>query len=639
MIANVFSRAKALKIQNQLLLLLVLSTVIPVAVVGLYGTFAFSKAGSNFALDELQEEATSKAEIIDSFLDNAAEDVLFLSKSTPMQGLIRARNSGGNDEELGLEITQWTSELSANITALMSAKTEYQSFRYIDENGNEILRVDRNNQDRDQITTIPTAELQNIAERPYFQTGLELAPGQVLVSEVSLQRKQGEVIEPYQPLIHYIIPIFDDRDFRQGMLVGSIFADQFLNLVNETDETEASQPENKTIKIVNADGYYLLHTAEPDKAWGFDLGFEETLQNDYSAEVMETLWSGQEADIVESGRQLLSYARVDPSPDRPGRHFYVLEAVSKNEVYGAVTVFKFVTALVILVALAVVLPLGTLRGRQLVGLITRLINSISSSSQQISSTVTEQEQIANQQAASVNETTTTMEELKAASLQSAAQATDAVQTAKLTLEQAEVGSNAVGETLEGMFDLEQKVEAIADQTIHLSSRASQIGGISAMVSEFASQTHMLALNSSMEAVRAGEYGKGFAVVANEIRKLSDRSEESAAKINALVAEIQKLINQTVMMTEEGTKTVKTGVQIAKRTEESFSEVKQGIDSMVINNQQVALTQKQQVDAILQVVDAMISVDRGSQESAIGLSQTRLATQQLSQEALSLKEMV
>ncbi|MEM8807401.1 MAG: methyl-accepting chemotaxis protein, partial [Cyanobacteria bacterium P01_G01_bin.38] len=62
-------------------------------------------------------------------------------------------------------------------------------------------------------------------------------------------------------------------------------------------------------------------------------------------------------------------------------------------------------------------------------------------------------------------------------------------------------------------------------------------------------------------------------------------------------------------------------------------------SMVMNNQQVALTQKQQVDAILQVVDAMISVDRGSQESAIGLSQTRLATQQLSQEALSLQEMV
>lgn len=635
---SILSQKNKLKIQHQLLLLLVLSTAIPVSVVGLYGTFAFSRAGSNFALDELQEEATNKAEVIDSFLDNASEDVLFLSESTPMQGLVSARNSGGNDEELGLAIAQWTSELSANITALMSAKTAYQGFRYIDENGNEILRIDRDNQDREQITAIPQAELQNIAERPYFQMGLELAPGQVLVSEVSLQRKQDKIVEPYQPLIRYIIPIFDERDFRQGMLVGSVFADEFLSLVNPTNETDVPQSSNKILKIVNADGYYLLHTAEPEKSWGFDLGFEETLQNDYSPEVMETLSSGEEG-IAEFGRELLSYARVDPSPDQPGRHFYVLETVAKSEVYGAVNAFKMVTALVILVALAIALPLGTLRGRQLVGLITRLINNISSSSQQISSTITEQERIANQQAASVNETTTTMDELKAASIQSAAQATAAVTMAKTTLEQAEVGSQAVGETLEGMFDLEQKVDAIADQIISLSSRANQIGGISEMVGEFANQTNLLALNASMEAVRAGESGKGFTVVANEIRKLSDRSEESAAKIRLLVSEIQKLINETVIVTEEGTKTVKTGVQIAKRTEASFSDVKHGIDSVVLNNQQVALTQKQQVDAILQVVEAMVSIDRGSKESATGLSQTRTATEQLSQEALSLKEMV
>lgn len=639
MLLTILGRTKPLKIQHQLLLLLVLSTAIPVAVVGLYGTFSFSRAGSNFALDELQEEAKNEAEIIDSFLDNASEDVLFLSQSPPMEGLVRARNSGGNDEELGLEITEWTSELSSNITALMDAKTEYQSFRYIDENGNEILGVNRDNQNRDQIANIPASELQNVAERPYFQTGLELAPGQVFVSEVSLERKQGEVVEPYQPLIRYIIPIFDDRDFRQGMLVGSVFADEFLERVNVTSEAETLQPVDSTLKIVNADGYYLLHTAEPNKAWGFDLGFEETLQNDYSAEVMESILLGDEGGIVEAGRELLAYARVDPSPDRPGRHFYVLEAVSKGKVYGAVNAFKGVTALVILVALATALPLGAFRGRQLVSLITRLINNISSSSQQISSTITQQEQIANQQAASVNETTTTMEELKAASIQSAAQATAAMQMAKTTLEQAEVGSNAVEETLAGMFDLEQKVDAIAHQILNLSSRAKQIGGISEMVGEFANQTNLLALNASMEAVRANESSRGFAVVANEIRKLADRSEESATKIKALVSEIQTLINKTVMVAEEGTKTVKTGVQITQRTEASFRDMKQGMDSVVLNNQQVALTQKQQVDAILQVVDAMISIDRGSKESAVGLSQTRSATHQLSQEALSLKEMV
>jgi methyl-accepting chemotaxis protein len=186
--------------------------------------------------------------------------------------------------------------------------------------------------------------------------------------------------------------------------------------------------------------------------------------------------------------------------------------------------------------------------------------------------VEQQERVANQQAASVNETTTTMDELKASCRQSSEQAKAAAAAAQQALALAEGGTQAVGETLEGMFTLEKKVAAIAEQILHLSEQASQIGSISQIVSDLANQTNMLALNSSVEAVRAGEYGKGFAVVANEIRRLSDQSQKSAEKINLLVSNIQKAINSTVMVTEEGTKTVKTGVQIAKNTDQAFTGV-------------------------------------------------------------------
>ncbi|MGB7084739.1 MAG: methyl-accepting chemotaxis protein, partial [Phormidesmis sp.] len=189
------------------------------------------------------------------------------------------------------------------------------------------------------------------------------------------------------------------------------------------------------------------------------------------------------------------------------------------------------------------------------------------------------------------------------------------------------------------FTLEQKVEAIAQQIVNLSAQAGEIGSISQLMNDFASQTNMLALNSSVEAVRAGEHGKGFAVVANEIRKLSEQSQHSTEKISALVSEIQKLINQTVMVTEEGSKTAKAGVKIAKLTEQAFDDIKQGIDAVVVNNQQVSLTQKQQVDAIRQVVTAMENISRSSRESATGLSQTRMGTEQLNETARSLRSMM
>ena len=271
--------------------------------------------------------------------------------------------------------------------------------------------------------------------------------------------------------------------------------------------------------------------------------------------------------------------------------------------------------------------------------LTRTINTLASSSTQISATIEEQERIASQQAASVNETTTTMDELEASCRQAAEQAKAAVTAAQQALGLVQGGTQAVEETLEGMFTLEKKVGAIAEQILYLSEQADQIGSISQLVSDLANKTNILALNSSVEAARAGEHGKGFSVVANEIRKLADQSEKSAEKINALVSEIQSAINSTVMVTDEGTKTVAAGVQVTRKTNQAFAGVADAVNKVVLNNQQISLNLKQQVDAMQQIVEAMETINKGAKETASGISQTKSGTEQLNEAALVLKRIV
>ena len=271
--------------------------------------------------------------------------------------------------------------------------------------------------------------------------------------------------------------------------------------------------------------------------------------------------------------------------------------------------------------------------------LTRTINTLASSSTQISATIDQQERIASQQAASVNETTTTMDELEASCRQAAEQAKAAVTAAQQALGLAQGGTQAVEETLEGMFTLEKKVGAIAEQIVYLSEQADQIGSISQLVSDLANKTNMLAFNSSVEAVRAGEHGKGFSVVANEIRKLADQSEKSAERISDLVSEIQSAINSTVMVTDEGTKTVAAGVQTAQKTNQAFTGVADAVKKVVLNNQQISLNLKQQVDAMQQIVEAMETVNKGAKETASGISQTKSGTEQLNEAALVLKRIV
>ena len=266
-------------------------------------------------------------------------------------------------------------------------------------------------------------------------------------------------------------------------------------------------------------------------------------------------------------------------------------------------------------------------------------SAIAASSNEIATTVEEQERTASQQATSVNETTTTMDELGASSQQAAGQAQAALAAAQKALDLAAYGTQAVEETLGGMSDLKLKVGAIALEISRLSEQTYQIGSISSLVSNIANQTNMLALNAAVEAVRAGEHGKGFGVVASEIRKLADQSKKSTERINALVGDIQNAINSTVMVTDEGTKTVEINVKSTQKTADAFTGVTQAINNVVLSNQQISLSAKQQAIAIEQVIDAMNSLNHAASETATGISQTRIGTQKLNEAAQSLKAVV
>jgi methyl-accepting chemotaxis protein len=271
--------------------------------------------------------------------------------------------------------------------------------------------------------------------------------------------------------------------------------------------------------------------------------------------------------------------------------------------------------------------------------INEAVNAITASSAEIAATVTQHERTATSQAAAVNEATATMDELAASSRQSSDQADSISIAARHSLQLAEGGTDAVRQTLDSMEMLKDRVGSIAEQILRLSEHTSQIGNITNLVSDLANQTNLLALNAAVEAARAGEHGKGFAVVAVEIRKLADQSKKSAERINALVLDIQKSTNSTVMATEEGTKTVEEGMLLAHRTGDAFDTSSVSINATFENVQQITLNMKQQAAAIKQVVEAMGSINVGAKETAAGISQTKIGIQTLVEAAQKLKGMV
>lgn len=75
------------------------------------------------------------------------------------------------------------------------------------------------------------------------------------------------------------------------------------------------------------------------------------------------------------------------------------------------------------------------------------------------------------------------------------------------------------------------VEDLMVQTKLTNDSAMKIQNAVNVITEIAGRTNLLSLNASIEAARAGEAGRGFAVVAEEIRNLSEGSNEAANQIS------------------------------------------------------------------------------------------------------------
>jgi len=311
------------------------------------------------------------------------------------------------------------------------------------------------------------------------------------------------------------------------------------------------------------------------------------------------------------------------------------EAATKNALNLLVTMSVIGASTSLVIALVVAYIISS----AIANTLNQAASEIASSSAQIASAVEEQERTVSQQASSVNETSTTMGELGTSSRQSAEQAEVSASGARHALSLTEGGTKAVRQTLDEMTTLKDKVGAIAEQILRLSEQTNQIGNISGLVGDLANQTNMLALNAAVEAARAGDHGKGFAVVAEEIRKLADQSKKSAEKINTLVSDIQTAINSTVMVTDEGNKTVNEGLSLARSMAEAFTGVSDSINNVFISSQQISLNAKQQAVAINQVVEAMNAINLGARETASGVSQIKVSTHQLNSAAQKLQAVV
>jgi methyl-accepting chemotaxis protein len=277
--------------------------------------------------------------------------------------------------------------------------------------------------------------------------------------------------------------------------------------------------------------------------------------------------------------------------------------------------------------------------RQLISQMQEATDNITTANSNISAATAEQAATVTEQAASVAETSTTLEEVRQTAEQSVERAQLVSEMASNALKLAENGLDAVKKTEDGMLGLKDQVRHIAETILNLSEQTLQIGEIIATVNDIADQSNLLALNAAMEAARAGEAGRGFAVVAGEVRNLAEQSRQATAQVSSILSEIQKAANTAVMVTEKGTKSAETGVELAQSTGDSIRVIREHTQQVVAAAEQIAASARQQLAGMDQITRAMGNINLGATQTQKGMQQVDQAAQHLNNLASQLTSIV
>jgi methyl-accepting chemotaxis protein len=265
------------------------------------------------------------------------------------------------------------------------------------------------------------------------------------------------------------------------------------------------------------------------------------------------------------------------------------------------------------------------------GLVSRVRvggEQIGVSASQVLVAAREQAAAASEQSSAVAETSATIEELAATAAQIAETAEQVASFASETLGFAEQGRVAVSASVASMDQISVRVDQIASRALGLGEKGQEIGRILQVIDELADQTNLLALNAAIEAARAGEHGRGFAVVAAEIRKLAERSQESAGQIQSIVTQIQAETNATILASEEGSREVHQGSLLARDVVGALERISGMVDETTTAAKEISIATQQQRSASEQVVSAMGQVADVSRQYAVGSKQAAAAATEL-----------
>ena len=301
------------------------------------------------ALNRLKYETNFKSLKLVADIQNLSNDAKYLVGTPPIKGTPRAVQNSGVDPLDSSDTQTWRLRLATIFSELIRAKSHYLQIRYIGvaNGGKEILRVDRKG---NLIRNIEEKDLQQKGDTPYFKQAIKINPGEVYLSDITLNREFGKISEPYTPVIRAATPVYFDKELFGVLVINMEFGTIFKDIILNT-------PRELVPYVTNEKGYFLAH---PDRSltYGFDLGNENTIETIYPDFGLNQNRDMRDLEFtIKSNGDVVHVVKAHYDPRQEDRFFAVMLATSYDHLQSKSDQLKYqnyvITGVLVILSLVV----------------------------------------------------------------------------------------------------------------------------------------------------------------------------------------------------------------------------------------------------------------------------------------------
>jgi len=191
-----------------------------------------------------------------------------------------------------------TKTLENDLLTFIQENTAYAKISYLAPDGQTLAAVAFNGKD---YQTISPEKEPNNQKTEWFGKIISLNRGDVYISRLNRDSVDNKVM----PIIKYGTPVYTDDGRLNGLIVGFVNADYFL------EDIRQSQRKGEEVFLIDNTGQYLAH---PDKTKEFGLGAINgaNFKNDYP-QAFKKILGGSDKRVLEVGNRIFSFRYVYPT--------------------------------------------------------------------------------------------------------------------------------------------------------------------------------------------------------------------------------------------------------------------------------------------------------------------------------------